>query len=85
MWIPTTLVTDQRKPFRWIPLWHLDGLVFGSFFLYRTQMERKIRILGIPEPTEKIVKGTYTGSIPKFKTAEDSIKRINLQLGSPVS
>ena len=48
-------------------------------------MRRQIGLLRIPESAEEIVKGTDTGSVPKFETAEDGIKRIDLQLGCPVS
>lgn len=47
-------------------------------------MGREIGIFRIPKPAEKIIKGTDAGSIAEFKTAEDCIKRIDLQLSSPV-
>ncbi len=47
-------------------------------------MGRQIRILRIPKSVKEIIKGTDAGSITEFKTAEDRIKRIDLQLGSLV-
>ena len=48
-------------------------------------MRREIGIFRIPQAAEEVIKGTDTGSITKFKTAEDRIKRSDLQLSSPVS
>ena len=47
-------------------------------------MGREIGIFRIPQAAEEVIKGTDAGSIAKFKTAEDGIKRIDLQLCSPV-
>ena len=43
-------------------------------------MGRKIGSIRIPKTAEEVIKGTNAGSIAKFKTAEDGIKRIDLQL-----
>ena len=59
--------------------------LFYFFLFERTDMGRKIIRIRIPEFPEKIIKSTNTRSVPKVKSAEDSIKRINLKLGSPVS
>lgn len=48
-------------------------------------MGRKIRKLRILKTAEKVIKGTDAGSIPEFKSTEDSKKWVALQLGSPVS
>ena len=48
-------------------------------------MGREIGVFRIPQAAEEVIKGTDAGSITKFKTAEDCIKRIDLQLSSPVS
>ena len=47
-------------------------------------MGRGIGILRISQAAEKFIKGTDAESITEFKTAEDGIKRIDLQLSSPV-
>ena len=47
-------------------------------------MGRQIGIFRIPKSAEEIIKGTDAGSIAEFKTAEDCIKGIDLQLSSPV-
>ncbi len=47
-------------------------------------MGRQIGIFRISKSAEKIIKGTNAGSIAEFKTAEDCIKGIDLQLSSPV-
>src|SRR5699024_11765034 len=48
-------------------------------------MGREIGVFRIPQAAEEVIKGTDAGSITEFKTAEDCIKRIDLQLSSPVS
>ena len=48
-------------------------------------MGREIGVFRIPQAAEEVIKGTDAGSITEFKTAEDRIKRIDLQLSSPVS
>ena len=47
-------------------------------------MRREIGIFRIPQSGKKIIKSTDAGSIAEFKTAEDCIKRIDLQVSSPV-
>ena len=48
-------------------------------------MGREIGVFRIPQAAEEVIKGTDAGSIAEFKTAEDRVKRIDLQLSSPVS
>lgn len=47
-------------------------------------MGRKIVRVRISKPVKKIIESADFGSIPKLKTAEDSIKRIDFQLCRPV-
>ena len=47
-------------------------------------MGRKVLFIRIPNTAQKIIESTNTGSITEFKTTENSIKRVDFELGSPL-
>lgn len=48
-------------------------------------MGRKIVWIRNPKPIPKVIESVDNGSIPKVKTAENGIKRIDFRLSSPIS
>lgn len=51
---------------------------FDFLFFDRFLMRREVVRVRIPETVKKVIESSNTGSIPKLKAAEDSIKRIDL-------